>query len=299
MGPIIAYAKRQYRPVVVTDDVASHYARLDPPPRVLTRSDITFLTNDENSLDCPVVVFGDLHHCWRTYETFKATVYENYGENTLLASVGDLFDKGGSTPADAVLTARKLMEDQRNGDLLIAAGNHDAVLAARLARALANPDELSKNTQRTPRAIMAEGVDFATEVMHWLRDLPLFVHFDSTVVVHAAWDPELAALAPTSRQMTEMCLYGPRPSDGRPRFDEQGHLTRVEWAGDYKGNNTVVHGHYDYPRPMVTGKVIGIDTDCVKNGGLSGYLVGADPQDPDSFITIATDPLDLRHENRE
>jgi hypothetical protein len=299
MGPIIVYAKRQYRPVVVTDDVASHYARLDPAPRVLTRSDITFLTNDENSLDCPVVVFGDLHHCWRTYETFKATVYENYGENTLLASVGDLFDKGGSTPADAVLTARKLMEDQRNGDLLIAAGNHDAVLAARLARALANPDELSKNTQRTPRAIMAEGVDFATEVMHWLRDLPLFVRFDSTVVVHAAWDPELAALAPTSRQMTEMCLYGPRPSDGRPRFDEQGHLTRVEWAGDYKGNNTVVHGHYDYPRPMVTGKVIGIDTDCVKNGGLSGYLVGADPQDPDSFITIATDPLDLRHENRE
>jgi hypothetical protein len=299
MGPIIAYARRQYRPVVVTDDVAAHYALLDPAPRVLARGDITFLANSENSLNCPVVVFGDLHHCWRTYEAFKAAVYERYGSNALLASVGDLFDKGGSTPSDAAVTARKLMADQRNGDLLIAAGNHDAVLAARLARALANPGDLSKNTQRTPRAIMAEGVDFATEVMHWLRDLPLFVRLGSTVVVHAAWDPDLAALAPASRQMTEMCLYGPRPSDGRPRFDEQGHLTRVEWAAGYKGADSVVHGHYDYPKPLVTGKVIGIDTDCVKNGGLSGYLVGSDPEDPNSFITMATDPQDIRPENRE
>lgn len=299
MGPIIAYARRWYRPVVIADDVAPHYSLVDPRPRVLPRNNMSFLANDGNTTDYPTVVFGDLHHCWRTYEAFKEAAYERFGKNTLLASVGDLFDKGGSSPYDAVLTAKKLMDDQRNGHLIIASGNHDATLAARLDRILANVDEIAKNTHRTPRAILSEGTDFATEVMHWLRDLPLFVRIGSTVVVHAAWDPQLAQSAPASRQMLEMCLYGPRPTDGRPRFDERGHLTRVEWAGDYKGTDSVVHGHYDYPQPLVTGNVVGIDTDCVNGGGLSGYLVGADPQDPRSFITVATDPLDMRSTNRE
>lgn len=297
---ICAYAMAQTRPIVIAvapDLVDQYRTNAGKSARTVSRQGLFLLGDDLSALTDPIVVFGDLHQCWRTYLEFRDVARRHYGDNVLLVAAGDVFDKGGNGPEDVVTTATLLMSDWAAGNFLMVAGNHDIVLAARLSKALhayATGTELPSQN-RTPRALMRAGVDLATQTLRFLQDLPLYIRLaPDALVVHAAWDPALAASAPNSKRFMENCLYGPRPPRGQPRYDERGKYVLVDWAPDYRGQDTVIHGHHDRPEVSVQNKVIGLDTGCVYGNCLTGYLVGADPTRPEAFLAVSTQPADLR-----
>lgn len=297
---VATYANANGRPVVVAvnEHTRPDYAEaLGKSVRLVDRPQLVLLGDDLSHVTDPIVVFGDLHQCWRTYLEFREAARRLYGDNVLLVSAGDVFDKGGNGPQDVVTTASLLMSDWAAGNFLQVAGNHDMVLSTRLAKALhahaTGTDLPSQN--RTPRALMRAGTDLATSVLRYLQDLPLYIRVDSkTVVVHAAWDPELASTSPNSKRFMENCLYGPRPPKGQPRYDQRGKYVLVDWAPSYTGFDTVLHGHHDHPEVSVVNNVVGLDTGCVYGNRLTGYLVGQDPNEPGSYISISANPADLR-----
>ena len=261
---------------------------------------MTLLSYDLTNVTSPIVIFGDLHQCWRSYEDLKKAAYEKLGEGVLFVSAGDLFDKGGSTPSDVVRTAEVVMEDFANGDLIAVKGNHDVTLCRRLTRALTGvfdpvENEIRLDTKmphRTPRALLDAGDTLALRTMRWLQAQPLFVRASSsTVVVHAAWDPDMASTSPSSRLFEETCLFGPRPPKGQPRFDSTGKAVWIDWAQTYEGSDQVVHGHTGYDEPRIVGNVINVDTRCVEGNHLTGYVLGTIPDEPGSFISV---PLNER-----
>jgi hypothetical protein len=296
--PIATYAVANGRPVVVASSThgETYAAQIAVPTRVVDRSALVILDIDLSNITDPIVVLGDLHQCWRTYLAMRDDARRKHGENVLLVIAGDVSDKGGNGPEDVVTTFSILMSDWAAGDLLVVAGNHDVVLATRLAKALHAQVVGTEPTSqhRTPRALLHAGGELATAALRWLQDLPLYLRIGSTVVVHAAWDPELAEKYSNSKRFMEHCLYGPRPPRGQPRYDARGKYVSVDWAPHYTGADTVIHGHHDYPEVSVIGKVIGLDTGCVTGNRLTGFLVGSDPADKASFISRATVPGDIR-----
>ena len=295
----VDYASAHGRPVVVLGAGAAAFSeQLDRPTRILALDageldQVVLLGDDLSGLNDPVVVFGDLHQCWRTYLRLRDWARAVHGPRTLLVSVGDLFDKGGSTHADVVSTARILREDYANGNLLVVMGNHDLVLSKRLTKAIAHGTPAA---HRAPRALLAASISDATATMRWIQALPLFVRADpETIVVHAAWSPELAATATESRHLTDLCLYGPRPDPGLPRYDENGKHVWVDWAQTYTGTDMVIHGHDTRTSVRQVGRVVNVDTGCVDGNQLTGFVVGADPSDPNAFVVVDAHPDDLRH----
>lgn len=291
---LVEYATSLSRPLVVTGPSAESVTRhIAHPVRVVGDQGIVLLGQDLSAVTDPIVVFGDLHQCWRTYEQLREEAHRRYGDNVLLVAAGDLFDKGGNGPSDVVTTAQVLMRDYANGDLVAVAGNHDWVLSQRLHKAL-GPGESLAAVHRTPRALLEHSTSFAANVMHWLQSLPIHIRVNAdTVVVHAAWDPELASSKADSKRFTETCLYGPRPAKGQPRFDARGKYVWVDWAPSYQGTDTVIHGHHSDTHVRVTGKVIALDTGCVDGNKLSAFLVGADPHHDGSFLVLDPHPEDL------
>ena len=304
-GPLQAQSAADYalalgRPICVLGEeveALSYTDALARPVRIVSPENVVLLGSDLSELTDPIVIFGDLHQCWRTYEEFKTQARLRYGDNVLLVSVGDLFDKGGQDSTDVIETARVLMRDVADGNLVVASGNHDATLASRLSRHFVSPPaERPTNTHRTVRALVSNSEQFAQTVMHWLHALPLYVRLNShAVAVHASWNPELAASAPGSRQFKEACLYGPRPASGQPRYDHKGRFVWVDWALEYHGDDTVYHGHRSDTVVRVNNNVVALDTGCVDGGVLTGILAGADPQNEDSYIRVAVHESDLYH----
>ena len=289
----VDYAIEHGRPVVVTGPSSGAWTTaLDRPARVVDLDQLHVLGSDLSGLDTPIVVVGDIHQCWRSYQDLCEQAESVFGDAVLVVGVGDLFDKGGLNVSDVTATARVLRADFAAGKFLSVMGNHDHVLTKRLTKALTYDTVPS---QFTPRALLSEGPKEATATLCWIQALPLHLRAASdTVVVHAGWDESLTVSTTGLRQQEAVYLYGPRPPAGAPRFDGRGKHLTVDWALDYSGHNIVVHGHSTQPDVRVVGQVVNVDTGCVDGGRLTGYLVGGDLDDPRSFISVPANPGDIR-----
>lgn len=62
-------------------------------------------------------------------------------------------------------------------------------------------------------------------------------------------------------------LYG----DATGLLDDDGTPIAVDWALEYEGAATVVHGHVVYREPRIVDKVVAVDTGCVFGGRLTAY----------------------------
>ena len=89
------------------------------------------------------------------------------------------------------------------------------------------------------------------------------------IVAHAGMDEENAGRKTDGAY--SMALYGKPLPDGET--DADGYPIALDWAVDYKGEATVVHGHIVYDQPRITNdKVIAIDTGCVFGGTLTALM---------------------------
>lgn len=104
------------------------------------------------------------------------------------------------------------------------------------------------------------GRDLPAEAFQWLRERPLTVRGRGWIAVHAGIHPT-QGLRATSRRRA---LYA-KEWRGAP------------WWSRYQGRELVLHGH-DAARGLVDRRpyTLGLDTGCVKGGGLTGYLLEQD-----------------------
>ncbi|MEZ4317683.1 MAG: metallophosphoesterase [Myxococcota bacterium] len=103
------------------------------------------------------------------------------------------------------------------------------------------------------------GRELPRKAFRWLGSLPHLIKERDFIAVHAGINPEKPGRT-TRREAMHLRDWGGRP-----------------WWKQYRGKRLVLHGHHAREglldrRPYV----LGLDTDCVGGGWLSGYLLERD-----------------------
>ena len=174
--------------------------------------------------------------------------------------LGDLVDRGPRTQD----VLRLVMSMHAEGDAYCVAGNHDDKNRRWMN---GNPVDITHGLEDTLAQASVQPEGFRHHVREFLEDLPAHLILDRgrLVVAHAGLREELHGA--TSREARAFALFGARTGER----DEHGYPVRGNWAKDYSGPATVVHGHVAAPEVRQQNNVICIDTGCVYGGHLTAY----------------------------
>lgn len=176
--------------------------------------------------------------------------------------LGDLTDRGPKI-LETLQIVRNMVEA---GSALCIAGNHEEKLLRKLrgkqvkvghglARTLEDLETFSEPFRTQFQAELTTFLD--AMVSHYVLDR------GNLVVAHAGLKEEMHGRA--SGEVRAFCLYG----DTTGEVDEYGLPERLNWAGDYRGQATVVYGHTPVPYADWINRTINIDTGCVFGGQLT------------------------------
>jgi len=93
----------------------------------------------------------------------------------------------------------------------------------------------------------------------WLAALPVAIHWDGALVVHAGVDPRKSLVEHTVDDFQNVRELG--DSDYEPPF----------WYDEYAADRRVFFGHTPLDDPVVRERAVGLDTGCVYGGALTAY----------------------------
>ena len=217
----------------------------------------------------PFDIIGDVHGCFDELvdllrhlgyqvEDQRAEPRAKHPEARKVVFLGDLVDRGPDTPA----VLRLVMSMVEAGGALCVPGNHDA----KLLRKLRGRDvRITHGLAETLQQFEHEPEEFRQKVAAFLDGLVSHYVLDGgrLVVAHAGLKAELQGRA--SARVRDFALYGETTGE----TDEFGLPVRYNWAGDYRGEATVVYGHTPVPDPVWVNRTICIDTGCVFGGRLT------------------------------
>ncbi len=102
------------------------------------------------------------------------------------------------------------------------------------------------------------GKHLPRKAFKWLKKRPHMIREDDFIAVHAGVNPEKPKKT-TRKQAMHLRNWKRRP-----------------WWKQYDGRRLVVHGHHAREGLIRRDNVIGLDTNCVGGGWLSGYLLECD-----------------------
>lgn len=181
--------------------------------------------------------------------------------------LGDYTDRG---PAN-VLVLETVRAYTRIGGIAIA-GNHDV----KLAKALKGRNiKVAAGLAMTLAETDLQTEEWRLSMAEWLESLQTHHLLDGgrLVVAHAGLDEELHGRHTGAAE--SQALYG-KTLDGGKTLDADGFPAAADWALDYQGAATVVHGHVVYPEPRIVtnangGAVVGLDLGAVFGGSLAAY----------------------------
>ena len=222
------------------------------------------------------VFIGDLQGCADELEDLLEAFAHDSNEHELWF-VGDLVNRG---PASA-RALRRVIELGANSVL----GNHDLHLLAAAAgqRRAGKTDTFGDILEAPDRE----------ELLAWLRTRPLVREWDDIVLVHAglhpAWDDARAVAEP----LEEAIRRGELPlgdSDlsfltrvrycnargARPREDESPGPGFAAWDRHYRGDRTVVCGHWAARGLTIGERLRALDSGCVWGRQLTAWLASED-----------------------
>lgn len=224
--------------------------------------------------DCgPFDLIGDIHGCAAELEELLGKL--GYGiddrgpigqrsyrvtppEGRKIVFLGDLIDRGPRTQD----VLRLVMSMCARGDAYCVAGNHDDKYRRWLN---GNPVDISHGLEDTLQQASVQPEGFRHHVRDFLDDLPSHLILDEgrLVVAHAGLREDLQGSQ--TRQARSFALYGATTGER----DEHGYPVRGNWAAEYSGEATVVHGHVAEREIREENNVICLDTGCVFGGKLS------------------------------
>jgi hypothetical protein len=254
---------------------------------------------DRRRLAGDFAVIGDIHGCWYTLLTLIERLGGSNGRppsGMTLISVGDLHDKGGVIGLDdpqgvshsgAVNVLRWALAEHGAQRLEVVDSNHGRSLTRRISEGTPARLGRGRSVEVTLADLLAQE-DAATlvpAVKEFLGNRPPFLRLSAgptgeLVVVHAA--------------ATERLLN----TDILRRGEYDYHLY-TEDDFRWTGPQIVVTGHVSVNEPTrlrqpslngnPVGDVLRIDTGVDEGNGLTAYLPHLD-----QFVTVPTDPRDLR-----
>lgn len=234
------------------------------------------------------IFVGDIQGCLRQFDELLATLGLQAGDR--LYCVGDLVNRG----PDSLGVLRRA----RDLGARVVLGNHDIHLL-RIAAGAAVPGEDDR---------LAEVLDAPDRntLLAWLGAQPVMRVEDDIVVVHGGLHPawtDVGAVAaelnaaivdhvrghndPRIRYATQVryCdAHGERPPQDEPPPDPP----FVPWDQFYRGERTVVFGHWSRRGLVVGHRLRGLDSGCVCGGALTAWIAEDDRivQVPGSTLAV-------------
>lgn len=223
----------------------------------------------------PFDIIGDVHGCAGELETLLERLgygVERWGEpghrdyqvtppaGRRAFFVGDLVDRGPRTP-DVLRLVRHMLDV---GTALCVMGNHEAKLIGKL---LGKDVKLKHGLAETMDQIAVQPDGFGAATLGWIRQLPTHMVLDGgkLVIAHAGLTDDMHNR--DSGKVHHFALYGKTTGE----TDAHGLPVRADWAADYRGAATVVHGHTPVAEVTRSNNVICIDTGCVFGGRLTAF----------------------------
>jgi len=172
--------------------------------------------------------------------------------------LGDLVDRGPRSPD----VLRLVMSMTQSGRAYTVLGNHDD----KFRRWLDGQNvRVTHGIEETIEQFATEDAAFKVEVRTFLYHLPTHLILDEgrLLVAHAGLAERYHGVS--SGQERSFALFG----DVAKHRDEHGLPVRLNWAADYSGARTVVHGHVAEPEVREENDVLCLDTGCCFGGQLT------------------------------
>ena len=233
----------------------------------------TPLWTDKRGDAGPFDIIGDVHGCAAELEELLTTLGytvawgETLGERTVAVTpptgrkavfLGDLVDRGPNAP-DCLRIA---MSMTAAGAGYCIQGNHERKFGRWLA---GRKVTIAHGLQETIDQYEAADRGFKETVQPFVDDLRSHLWLDGgrLAVAHAGLKAEMIGRG--SGAVREFALYGETTGE----IDEFGLPVRADWAANYRGDTTVVHGHTPVPEAKWVNNTLCIDTGCVFGGKLT------------------------------
>ena len=188
-----------------------------------------------------IYVVGDVHGCLRELEHLLDRLDPAAAD--LVVFVGDLVRKGPDSAGVIDLVRSR-------PNFVTVRGNNEE----KLLRGEKSLDELDDADLR------------------WIADLPVAIHWDDALVVHAGVDPRKSIAEHAVDDFENIRELG--DGDYEPPF----------WYDAYDGDRRVFFGHTPLEDPVVRGNAVGLDTGCVYGGALTAYDCRRD-----RFVSVTPD----------
>ena len=236
------------------------------------------LRTDRRADAGPFDIIGDVHGCWQELrhllDRLGYTVSESpepglprfrlsHPEGRRIILLGDLADRGPDSPA----VLQFAVDAAGAGAALCVPGNHDIKLLRHLRGREQSPDHGFAATMEQLAADPERHAELLAALPRFLDGLPSHLVLDGGALAVAHAGVKKSMLARASRGVLDFCAHGEHMGD----TDDFGLRVRADWAADYDGEATVVHGHTAAPEPRWTGRTLCIDTGAVFGGSLTAF----------------------------
>lgn len=214
----------------------------------------------------PFDLIGDIHGCFDELVSLlerlgydRRDVHDwHHPQGRRLVFLGDLVDRGPNSPG--VLRTVMATLAGRRGHCVV--GNHDD----KFRRWLVGRDvKLTHGLPETVEQVLAEPMEFRRELLAFIDTLPHHLILDGgrLIVAHAGVQADMHG--EDSKRVRAFAMFGEVTGER----DAHGLPIRRDWARNYGGDATVVHGHIAEPDVRERNNVICIDTGCVFGGHLT------------------------------
>jgi serine/threonine protein phosphatase 1 len=188
-----------------------------------------------------IYVVGDVHGCLR--ELKRLLDHIDPTDDDLVVFVGDLVRKGPDS-AGVIDLVRS-----RPNFVSVRGNNEEKLLRGETSLDSIDDDNLA-----------------------WIAELPVAIHWDGALVVHAGVDPRKSLIQHTVDDFENVRELG--SDDYEPPF----------WYDEYEGDHRVFFGHTPLDAPVVRECAVGLDTGCVYGGELTAY-----DWTNDRFLSVTSD----------
>jgi len=203
-----------------------------------------------------LIVYGDIHGCYEEFAQLRSLL--DTQSNDIEVCVGDFLTKGRSS----IKTLRYIQKNH----ILSVLGNHEDKLLRFIDHNQSsdnNPITLDEDEKAIIDNLNDDDINF-------LKNLPLFIQFESITVLHGGLLNEQRLDSLTKKDKGKLLRL--RYIDKKGKFIQYGDEDENSqfWADLYDGSQGfVVYGHQTFKEANVSFNAIGIDTGCVYGNKLT------------------------------
>ena len=194
-------------------------------------------------------IVGDTHGCFKEFLTLlKAVDYSPKTHRLIL--VGDIINRGP--------LSLEMLEWVRTKGVEMVRGNHEQAFI----QGIRNNSLLSPALKKLKKDMKKD----LNQWLDWLEALPFYIEDEDFLVVHAGLVPQEHPQYSDPHLLMNIRTWDGQGEDLKSEFNPA-------WYSCYKGEKTVIYGHWANQGLKIRKNTIGLDTGCVYGHKLSGVLL--------------------------